>query len=242
MFAEKRSEERNTTTVDLSFSPDSVSLSHPYIQVFRLCDNGVRVPVYRSRKSDKSSTIQVEEEAEGESEKGTLSEQISSHRLFKKNTNSKLHAFSFGPLQLANEHLVNGNKHAVIFFEIYESVSRGRDRYVGHCEVRGVSWSPADSRDGAANDGEGNALRRAEQRGTHHAAAPGGRDHRQGQRGASGVAEAAGEWSGEQLLRLLAERATAEPGELGGELQCCGFDADSDGDQPGVVERLRREA
>lgn len=138
MFAEKRSEERNTTTVDLSFTPHSLSLSHPYIQVFRLCDDGVRVPVCRSRISDKSATVQVEEEAEGTPDSGNvLGEQSSSRRLFKKSTNTKLHnAFSFGPLQLANEHLVNGNKHAVIFFEIYESVSRGRDRYVGHCEVR----------------------------------------------------------------------------------------------------------
>ena len=229
--------------MDLSFSPHSLSLSHPYIQVFRLCDDGVRVPVYRSRPSDKSSTVQVEEEGEGESEKVVLDEQASSRRLFKKSTNTKLHnAFSFGPLQLVNEHLVNGNKHAVIFFEIYEAVSRGRDRYVGHCEVRVISWLQSDSRDGAADDGEGHAIRRAEQRGTHHAAASGGRDHRQGQRGASGVAEAAGEWSREQLLCLLAERALAEPGEQGGELQYVGVDADSDSDQSRVVERSRGEA
>lgn len=145
VFAEKNSEDRSTTTLSLSVSPLACNPSHVYLQLFRLCDNGVRVPVYRSRIFDKMNRVAVsseEDDGNGDEDKSPEEEDhtpihsSSSYRLFTKLSSKKFTGgYSFGSIELPNQLLISGNKRAVILIELYEAASKGRDLYVGHCEV-----------------------------------------------------------------------------------------------------------
>lgn len=125
---------------------------HPYFQIFRLCDNGIRVPVYRSRVFDKmnrshsevvvaeenASEHEEEEEEDDEDDEPEQAMEVtpSSRGLFRKLSTRKMTGgYCFGRIEFPNQLLLNDNKHAVLLIEVYETTTRGRDLYVGHCEV-----------------------------------------------------------------------------------------------------------
>lgn len=117
-----------------------------YLELFRLSDNGVRVPVYRSKTFDKMNRVAASEEEDASDDEKSPEEEThssmhssSSYRLFNKLSSKKFTGgYSFGSIELSNQALICGNKHAIILVEIYEAVSKGRDLYIGHCEVESL--------------------------------------------------------------------------------------------------------
>ncbi|KNB45277.1 hypothetical protein JH06_2314 [Blastocystis sp. subtype 4] len=120
IYAEKNSEDRNTTTLSLSVSPLACNPSHVYLELFRLCDNGVRVPIYRSKTFDKMNRVATiedddasDDEKSPEEETHTSIHSSSSYRLFTKLSSKKFTGgYSFGSIELPNQVLICGNKHA----------------------------------------------------------------------------------------------------------------------------------
>lgn len=145
IFAEKNTEDRSTTT--LLFR----SVLWLVILLMYICSFSVFVitgfvslciVVEFLIKMNRVAVSSEEDDGNGDEDKSPEEEDhtpihsSSSYRLFTKLSSKKFTGgYSFGSIELPNQLLISGNKHAMILIELYEAASKGRDLYVGHCEV-----------------------------------------------------------------------------------------------------------
>ena len=124
IYAEPIQEDRGTTELSFSILNLDPSYEHPYVTLFRINRNGIRVPIYKSHVFGKKKRITSQHNHE--------------NRLYISASQSE-ECFTVMKLTFDNQTLLNGEPDCKLLFELWSFTYHFRDVYLGSVMIPGSS-------------------------------------------------------------------------------------------------------